>query len=192
MNARQTRRLTVLALLALSATVVVGCTDSAVSSGQPANGQPGTMQVSSGAFDNGAPIPSDYTCDGANHQPPVSWTGAPTNTAEFALVMDDPDAGGFVHWVVVGIPSDTTALSDPLPEGATAALNGKGQAGYTGPCPTSGTHHYRVQVFALSAPLGLGANAAADQVKSAIVSKTLATGELDGTYTRGSASGSPS
>ena len=28
-------------------------------------------------------------------------------TAELALVMDDPDAGGFVHWVVVGIPGDS-------------------------------------------------------------------------------------
>jgi Raf kinase inhibitor-like YbhB/YbcL family protein len=149
------------------------------------------MKVSSGAFEAGAPIPSDYTCDGANIAPPVSWTGAPQNTAEYALVMDDTDANGFVHWVVTGIPPEATALADPLPEGAVAGLNGKGQAGYTPPCPPSGTHHYTITVYALSTALGLGNSATADSVRSAAAGKTLATGTLTGTYTHnGGASGS--
>ena len=141
----------------------------------------------SGAFGDGAPIPSDYTCDGANQQPPVSWSGAPPNAAEFALLMVDSDAGGFVQWLVVGISPDATALANPLPDGASVGLNGRGQAAYTGPCPPSGTHHYVITVYALSAPLGLGASATADQVRAAAADKTLAMGTLTGTYTRAAA-----
>lgn len=145
------------------------------------------IKVSSGAFEEGAPIPSEYTCDGANHPLPISWSGAPEGTKEFALIMDDPDANGFVHWVVVGIPADAKALADPLPEGAAAGLNGRGTPDYTGPCPPSGTHHYRITVYALSAPLGLDSSATGDQVRAAAAAgKTLATGTLTGTYQKGS------
>jgi Raf kinase inhibitor-like YbhB/YbcL family protein len=104
--------------------------------------------------------------------------------------MDDTDANGFVHWVVVGIPGDETALSNPLPDGAVAGLNGKGTTGYTPPCPPSGTHHYVITVYALSSSLGLGASATADQVRSAAANKTLAIGTLTGTYARGGPSAS--
>jgi Raf kinase inhibitor-like YbhB/YbcL family protein len=184
MKAR-TSRLAALMLTVLIALVAVACDDTAVAP-VGSGGSQVNMTVSSGAFANGAPIPTEYTCDGAGHQLPISWSGAPANTAEYALVMDDPDANGFVHWVVVGIPKDATALSDPLPDGAIAGQNGRGQAGYTGPCPPSGTHHYRIVVYALSAPLGLSSGATAAQVRSAAAGKTLATGELDGTYAHGS------
>src|SRR4051812_8970144 len=131
-----TTRLVLKLLLVALVSAVSAC-------GGTPGGSTAPMTVSSGAFDEAAPIPSDYACDGANHQPPISWSGAPGATKEFALVMDDRDANGFAHWVVVGIPADATALADPLPEGATPGLNGKGEQGYTGPCPPSGTHHYR-------------------------------------------------
>ena len=143
-----------------------------------------TFSVRSSAFDDGAPIPSAYTCDGANQQLPMSWSDVPPQTAELALVMDDPDAGGFVHWVVVGIPADATALVDRLPRGAIAGRNGFGGSGYGGPCPPSGTHHYRITVYALAAPLGLGASATANQVRAAAASKTIAGATLTGTYRR--------
>ena len=34
-------------------------------------------------------------------------------------------------------------------------MNSAGSAAYAGPCPPSGTHHYRFTVYALSAPTGL-------------------------------------
>src|SRR5262249_18956339 len=60
--------------------------------------------LSSSAFSEGGAIPRQYTCDGADQTLPLSWSSVPAGTAELALVMDDPDARGFVHWVVVGIP----------------------------------------------------------------------------------------
>jgi Raf kinase inhibitor-like YbhB/YbcL family protein len=179
-----------LALLVTLLVAACGGSTTSPNNGQPNNGEPTALYVSSGAFDPGTAIPSDYTCDAGGLQPPVSWTGAPSNSAEFALVMVDQDANNFVHWVVVGIPGDETALSNPLPDGATAGVNGKGTTGYTPPCPPSGTHHYVITVYALSSTLGLGASATADQVRSAAADKTLATGTLTGTYSRGGASAS--
>src|ERR1700733_9706729 len=62
---------------------------------------PGPLTISSPAFANGAPIPSDYTCKGADVSPPLAWS-APLGAA---LVVDDPDAinGVYVHWIVIGI-----------------------------------------------------------------------------------------
>jgi Raf kinase inhibitor-like YbhB/YbcL family protein len=136
-----------------------------------------TFALTSSAFDDGASIPSEYTCDAGGTQLPIAWSGAPAGTAEFALTMDDPDANGFVHWVVTGIPADSTSLGGSLPAGATA-----GQP-YRGPCPPSGVHHYVLTLYALSAPLGSSPGSAA-QVKAATADKTLATAQLTGTYTR--------
>ena len=135
------------------------------------------MTLTSSAFADGAPIPTEYTCDAGSTQLPVEWTGAPAGTAEFALTMDDPDANGYVHWVVTGIPADAHSLGTQLPSGATAGTP------YRGPCPPSGVHHYVLTLYALSAPLGAPPTSAA-QVKEAAAGKTLSTARLTGTYTR--------
>ena len=175
-------------ILAAAVAVALTACGGTTSNGPNGSGPAVAMTVSSGAFEDGQAIPPEYTCDAGSQQLPVSWSGAPNNTAEFALVMTDPDANNFAHWVVVGIPADETALSNPLPEGAAAATNGKGQIGYTGPCPPSGTHHYVITVYALSGPLNLNSSATADQVRSAAANKILATGTLTGTYARAGAS----
>ena len=143
-----------------------------------------TLHLTSPAFAEGGAIPSDYTCDGQNLQLPVQWSGAPAGTTEFALIMDDPDARGFVHWVVTGIPADVTGLADPLPAGAVQGRNDFGRAGYGGPCPPSGTHTYVVTLYALSAPLGLTGASTAAAVRSAAATNTLATAVIRGTYRR--------
>lgn len=43
-------------------------------------------------FGEGEAIPRLYTCDADDRSPPLQWTGAPTGTQAFALVLDDPDA----------------------------------------------------------------------------------------------------
>lgn len=143
--------------------------------------------ISSSAFAEGGPIPTDYTCDGANTPIPLAWSGVPAGTAELALVMDDPDARGYVHWVVVGIPPGAAGLGGEagLPEGARDGRR-TGGVGYTGPCPPSGTHHYVFTLYALSAPLPSSATPTADEVRQAAANSTLAMATLTGTYRRGS------
>ena len=141
--------------------------------------------LTSSAFDEGGQIPVDNTCDGANRPIPLAWSGVPDGAAELALVMDDPDANGFVHWVVVGIPPDATGFEGgTIPAGATEGQAGFSRAGYGGPCPPSGTHRYDFTLYALSSPLSLSGTPTADQVRSAAADKTIEQAHLAGVYSR--------
>jgi Raf kinase inhibitor-like YbhB/YbcL family protein len=145
-----------------------------------------TMQLTSPAFAEGEQIPARHSCDGDDLPLPLSWSGAPEGTAEFALVMDDPDARGFVHWVVVGMPAGTDGIEqDGLPAGAREGRNDFGGVGYRGPCPPSGTHRYVVTLYALSSPIQVSEAPTAEEVRRAAGSVTLAEVQLSGTYTRG-------
>ena len=70
------------------------------------------FDLSSTAFSDGGEIPTRHTCDGDDAPVPLAWSDSPAGTAEFALLMDDPDARGFVHWLVVGIPAGADGLPD--------------------------------------------------------------------------------
>jgi Raf kinase inhibitor-like YbhB/YbcL family protein len=145
------------------------------------------LTITSSAFTEGGSIPSVYTCDGSDTSPPLAWSGAPDGTAAYALIVDDPDARGWVHWLVADLPSEQTELA----EGASGTVDGvegrtdSGRTGYGGPCPPSGTHQYVFEVFALSEPLGLSSGFSADELRGAIEGKTLASGRLTASYTRG-------
>ncbi len=143
--------------------------------------------LSSSAFDVGGAIPRRYSCDGPDVSPPLSWSGSPAGTAAFLLVVEDPDARDFVHWLVSDLGSATTSIA----EGASGHLspavegrNGFGRIGWGGPCPPSGTHHYRFTLMALSAPLGLATGTTAAQARAAAAGKTLGQTVLTGTYHR--------
>jgi Raf kinase inhibitor-like YbhB/YbcL family protein len=140
--------------------------------------------LSSDAFLDGESIPSEYTCDGDDERPTLRWEGTPAGTAELALVMHDPDAGGFVHWVVAGIPPDANELGASIPEGALAGRNDFGTVGYAGPCPPSGNHGYLFTLFALSEPLDLPDEITARAVRQGSADKTIATAVLTGMYRR--------
>lgn len=144
--------------------------------------------LTSSAFREGGAIPKRYTCDGANVSPSLEWEGAPERTAAFVLIVDDPDARGFVHWVLYdltgaasgGLPEAVSASPDAPPQGT----NGFGRLGYGGPCPPSGTHHYRFTLYALDATLALTGAPKADAVRAAMSGHVLAEKTLTGTYSR--------
>lgn len=146
----------------------------------------GGLAVTSAAFGDGDAIPERYTCDGDDVSPPLSITGLPAGTAEIAVVVRDPDAGGFVHWVVAGLPGDTAGLDEgTLPAGAIEADNGFGEPGWAGPCPPEGEHTYEFTVYALGEPSGLEAGAeAGDGVAAVEAAAAEATATLRGTYER--------
>ena len=144
------------------------------------------LTVTSSAFGAGAKdgIPPEYTCDGAQVPPPLTWSAAPKGTRSIAVFVDDPDAptGTFTHWLVTGIPPATTTLpvGGTLPEGAVASKNGKGDVGYTGPCPPTGRHHYNFHVYALETTIPPPAGKS--DFLAAIDGHILAEGELTGRY----------
>lgn len=142
--------------------------------------------LTSPSFDEGGAIPIRHSCDGTDVSPALNWEGAPAGTVSFALILDDPDARGFIHWVVYDIPGGTGSLpewvnptGDP-PQGR----NDFGKTGYGGPCPPSGTHHYRFTLWALSTRLNLSGTPSAAEVRTALTTRILGQTTLIGTYTR--------
>lgn len=144
-----------------------------------------TMRLTSEAFEEGGPIPPRYTCDGDDLSPPLAWDGVPDGTAAFVLLVEDPDAGGFVHWQLTDIPGDAREL----PEGVGDAVgmpgrNDFGRTGWAGPCPPSGEHRYVFTLYALSEPMPVDDDATADEVREAIAPRQLGDGRLTGVYAR--------
>lgn len=145
------------------------------------------MHLTSPAFADGEPIPSEHTCDGDDRSPPLAWSDAPDGVAELALIVEDPDAGNFVHWVLTGIPADATELADGAGDQVgRPGRNDFGRTGWGGPCPPSGQHRYAFTLYALSAPLDVRDGATADDVRSAMSGLILAETGLTGRYARGS------
>jgi hypothetical protein len=64
--------------------------------------------LTSPSFDEGGAIPVRHSCDGTDISPELDWEGAPQGTVSFALIVDDPDARGFIHWVVYNIPGGSS------------------------------------------------------------------------------------
>lgn len=154
-----------------------------------------TMQnisISSRAFQAGGAIPPEYTCDGSNVSPALSWRGIPSTAKSIALIMDDPDApmGTFVHWVLFNIPPDTTELPEGVPknktldDGSSQGMTDFGRVGYGGPCPPGGTHRYFFRLYALDTMLNLQPGASRKQLDDAMKGHILAAGELMGNYKR--------
>jgi Raf kinase inhibitor-like YbhB/YbcL family protein len=172
-------------VLGLAVAGLVGCGGDASS---PADADvPDGIDVTSTAFAEGGSIPVRYTCDGEEVSPPLTWSGVPAGATALALVVDDPDApsGTFTHWIVVDIPPTTTESPEGgAPAGGVQASTSAGGGSYAGPCPPSGTHHYRFTVLALDEPTGLDQGAPLDEALAAVDEHAIASGTLAGTYSR--------
>lgn len=161
----------------LLAVVLAGCSSGSV----PPSG---ALKVSSPAFADGAAIPGKYACarqGGEDVSPPLAWSGVPEAARELAIVVDDPDAPGgtYVHWIVTGIPVTQTSVPEGRAPGRVLPGSG-GTAGYAGPCPPSGVHHYHFVVYALPGPITPSGDAVAihKQIKEA----AIGSGETVGTW----------
>jgi Raf kinase inhibitor-like YbhB/YbcL family protein len=145
-----------------------------------------TIELASPAFAEGAPIPADFTCQGAGDSPPLQWTGVPAGARSLALVVFDPDAGsnGFTHWVLYDIDPATRSIpTGTVPAGARQALTSKGSTGWVPPCPPSGTHHYVFTLYVLRSPATLPNGSPTAQSVHAIEAKAVDRGQLTGTVT---------
>jgi len=110
------------------------------------------MKLKSRDFKENGNIPSEFTCDGRDVSPQLSWEDAPAETKSFALSVADPDAPGgtWIHWLVYDIPKDVRNIDQgSLPAGAKQVENDFGKKDYGGPCPPYGTHRYIFTLYAL-------------------------------------------
>jgi Raf kinase inhibitor-like YbhB/YbcL family protein len=150
-------------------------------------GEKKSMKLTSPAFEHNQIIPAAYTCDGANHHPPLTFSQVPEETQSLALIVEDPDAPRkvFTHWLLYDLPPSTQHIpEDNIPLQGADGINDFGTRGYRGPCPPSGTHHYVFQLFALDTKLGLPPGALKEDVLAKMKGHILARAELVGTYRR--------
>jgi Raf kinase inhibitor-like YbhB/YbcL family protein len=142
----------------------------------PTPSAPPKLALSSSAFDEGQPIPRKYSCHGADVSPALSWKGVPSTAAALVLFVDDPDGRDWVHWIVLDLPAKDGVLPegvDPRADSPQQGTNDFGKVGYGGPCPPSGTHHYRFRLYALAAPLGLSGHPNGSAVRRALGNATV-------------------
>jgi Raf kinase inhibitor-like YbhB/YbcL family protein len=144
------------------------------------------MKMTSSAFQEGANIPSKFTCDGADTSPPLQIADIPSGAKSLALIVDDPDApsGLFTHWIVWNMTPQTSAIGEGSTPNGVQGTNDFGKSGYGGPCPPSGTHRYYFKIFALDRELNLPFGAKRGQLDAAMKSHVVAQGELMGRYSR--------
>lgn len=152
------------------------------------------LTLTSSAWEDGGVIPDRYAgADGVS--PALSWTNVPEGTAEFVLIMNDPEpvrpplsaTGDILHWLVAAIPADVTSLAEgagnadspSLPSGARSIQT------YRGPgAPVPPMHHYTLTLYALNAPLDLPDDADRAAVMAAMEGKVLARGIYVGRFVR--------
>ena len=146
-----------------------------------------SLELTSPAFSDGGRIPRRYTCDGDGISPPLSWSGVSREARELALVVEDPDAGRFLHWTVLAIAATQTGFpEDTVSPGAVETDNSFGDPGWGAPCPPKGDapHRYVFALYAARTPLGLDEQASPDEVRARLARVALARGTLTGRYGR--------
>jgi Raf kinase inhibitor-like YbhB/YbcL family protein len=156
---------------------LAGCGGGEQPSGAPPKAEE-SMELTSPAFDEGGTIPTKYTCSGEELSPPLEWSGAPKEARELTLLVEDPDAGNFVHWKLLGLPPAASAVEE--------GTDPDKDSGWEGPCPPEGDdpHRYVFTIYATGERLGLDDDADIDDVHAALDDHALARGTLTGRFGR--------
>jgi phosphatidylethanolamine-binding protein (PEBP) family uncharacterized protein len=157
----------------------------------------GSFSVTSSAGSNGGILPAEYTCDGSGATVPLAWSGAPTGTTEYAVLMTTLPGDGTTkwNWVLYGLPGATKALAKDTFGLATVGVGSDGPSNaYNPPCSQGpGAKLYTYTVYALSGSpaITIAASKVTGQViTDAIKPLTLATASIGLNVTRTTSTGS--
>lgn len=162
-------------------------------------GPPPMISIKIADFADGARIPERFTCAAGqtSPSPAIAWSGAPSATQSFVLIMHDPDpvingsVNDVLHWAILDIPGSSKGLPEGVKsgdqaDGAKQINNIAGRPGYLGPCPPPGhgDHHYTLELYALSEKLGLPASTSRADLLNAMNGKVLSKGVYIGIFGR--------
>ncbi len=145
------------------------------------------MRITSTAFQSNNLIPSKYTCDGENFNPPLAFFQVPANAQSLALIVEDIDSPSkiFTHWLIYNMsPSTIQILENQVPQNSMQGKTDFGQVGYGGPCPPGGMHRYFFKLYALDTVLNLPEGASKEEVQEAMKNHVLESAEIIGLYKR--------
>ena len=140
------------------------------------------LTITSPAFSEGADIPVKFSCRGENINPEIRIGSIPPEAKSIAIIVEDPDAprGIFDHWVAWNLQPRGTIVENS--KDGVQGNNGKGETGYTGPCPPSGTHRYQFKVYALDSMLDLPVGTNKKNLMNSMQEHVIAGGELTGVF----------
>lgn len=160
------------------------------------------ITVSSPTLRDGQVVPRQYTPDGRNDSPALSWSGVGAMTKSLVVFCEDPDVGNpppFVHWVVYNIPATAKGLPEALPidptvpfpselAGTVQGTNGFRRTIYRGPAPPPGKpHSYHFVVYAIDTVVAATPNTpplTRAELLDAMKGHVVGRGELVATYER--------
>jgi len=160
------------------------------SAGQGGQGGGGGFALTSSKLTAGMAFPPEFTCAGADHSPPFTWTPGSSTALSYALVLHDTfKTPPFNHWVLWDLPPSTTSLPESLETTATlttppgAKQKSYSGSGYAGPCPMGAEHTYVFTLYALDVATlpGVSASSMPDALVSAIQAHDLASATLTAT-----------
>ena len=150
------------------------------------------MKLSSSVFEEGGIIPSRYTCEGANVNPPLHFHDVPKEAQSLVLIMDDPDVPLHIrqdhtwdHWIVYNLPANTTGIQEAADPPGICGKTTYGSCKYGGPCPPDREHRYFFKLYALDIQLKLPDGAEKKEVEKAMEGHILDSAELMGRYEKG-------
>jgi Raf kinase inhibitor-like YbhB/YbcL family protein len=172
----------------------IGLNVLALVAGMLTGGAAMALTLTSSAFSHNGSIPAQYTCEGNDISPDLSWRDVPATAKSLVLIVDDPDAPDpaapkltWVHWVLYNIPASATGLpqavaAKALPAGTREGLNDWKRTGYGGPCPPIGRHRYFHKLYALDVVLPDLRRPTKADVEKAMKGHVVADTQLIGTY----------
>ncbi len=140
------------------------------------------MKFYSPEFKNDEMIPSKFTCDGEDVNPPMYISDVPNNTKSLSLTVKDPDAPNktWKHWIVYDMPVIEKIKENSVP--GKQGQNDFGKKEYGGPCPPSGTHRYLFELYALDTNLDMDEGKSCDEVEQAMEGHIIEKAQFVGLY----------
>ena len=151
----------------------------------------GNFALRSPAIGSDDALPVEFTGDGESASPPLAWSGAPTGTKSFAVIMHHIDPEGLTkwYWTLYNIPSDVRSLPKNAQGIGTLGNNSiDRRLGYAPPHSKGpGAKTYVLTVYALSAPVAISAPPSAVNravLLAAMKNLILDSAELKVVYTR--------
>jgi Raf kinase inhibitor-like YbhB/YbcL family protein len=148
------------------------------------------LTVTSTGFGYGDNIPAAqegnlHGHSGPNLSPQLTVSDIPAGTRSYALIMDDPDAPAYVHWLMYWNNTNITSMNEnSIPAGAVQGMNTAWQTGYLGPCPPS-DHRYRISIYALSFGTSLPSGFTVDRLNAVLAAYALDRNTLLGYFPGG-------
>ncbi|MBS0628634.1 MAG: YbhB/YbcL family Raf kinase inhibitor-like protein [Verrucomicrobia bacterium] len=147
------------------------------------------MRITSPKFKHGEPIPSIYTCEGYDWNPPVDFHEVPKEAKSLVLMMTDPDVptnirpdGLWVHWIVYEIPPSSKGIAEHSRPPGTHGRGTNMRTAYMGPCPPDREHRYFFTLYALDFMPEWEKGLNKEDVEKKIEGHIIAKAELMGTY----------